>query len=266
MKLLLSNDKIINLNIDDSSIADVYQKIYKNLSHVPVPFRPWDNPYYLENISYEILVDYLCQYGKNLSVDVDKELCLQQNQEYFNSIHKIYEQKYDGTPNWLDFHEHIHLCEFYFQKKSKPLQLDYREKAGLLEKKFDMNWMSTATTKIKKGDIYVYWAELGKNPYHYWENNEPTDLTRLCELAKPWLKLRPKLLIALEDCDTIVGKNVDEFNSWWEKYRKIWCHHWGIDSWTIEDMFAVVVFGKVPDVDLLIEYLKDNALPTRVLL
>ena len=265
MKLLLSNNKNINLNIDDSPLGVTYQKIYKNLSHVNIPFRTWDNPYYFDKISYKELVYNLVAYGKKVSVEINVDLCLQQNQEYFNSIHKIYEKNYDGTPAWLDFHEHIHLCEQYLKKKFKFLHIDYREKSGLLEKKFNMDWMITSTNTVKKGDIFVDWAELGKIPYTYWKNNEPNDLSRLCELSKPWLTLRPKILIALEDHNFIANKEIQEFNTWWETFRKEWCRHWKIDNWTIENMFAVNVFGNVLDIDNLVNCLKNDALPTKVM-
>ena len=270
MKLLFSDNSTIELAIDNSQVGTVYQKIYKNLTHVPIPFLKWDNPYYLKNISYNELVNQLMIYAKQVSVDVDKELCLQKNQQHFNDIHKIYEKNYDGRKVWLDFHEHIHMCEEYHYP-CRILHIDYREKSGLLEKKFDMAWMSTATTKIKKGDIFIEWSELGKTPVGYWKNNEPNNINRLCELSKPWLKLRPKLLIATEDIDklkdieTLDNIKIDDFNRWWEQYNAPWCKHWGIERWSIVDMNSVIVFGKVPEIDTLIGYLKNNIMPIKVL-
>jgi hypothetical protein len=264
MKLLFSNDSTIEIDIDNSQLGTTYQKIYKNLTHVPIPFSKWDNPYYLKTLSYIELVDQLILYANLVSVKVDRELCLQRNQQHFNDIHKIYEKNYDGHRAWLDFHEHIHLCEYY-DRPCKFLSIDYREKAGPLEKKFDMTWMKNTTTKIKKGDIFVQWAELGKTPYSYWLNNEPTDIARMCELAKPWLKLRPKLLIATDNKDTLENVKVDEFTEWWKQYSKPWCDHWGLESWTIKDIYAANVFGNVPDIDRIIFNLKNNILPVRVL-
>jgi hypothetical protein len=129
-----------------------------------------------------------------------------------------------------------------------------------------MAWLKTATTKIEKGDVYVEWAELGKTPYAYWKNNEPNDLKRICELAKPWLILKPRIQIALEGHDAIATKNLGKFNSWWSNYSDIWCKHWGLDSWTIENMSSVVVFGKVTEIDLLVSYLERGVVPTRILL
>jgi len=266
MKLILSNGTIIDLILNNSPLSLQYQKIYKNLSHVPVPFKPWDNPYYLSDMSYEQLVDQLIYYATQVSVEIDKARCLEQDQEYFNTIHKIYETNYNGESKWLDFHEHIHLCELYYNFTNYSLNIDYREKSGLLEKPFDQTWLTDASTKISAGTVYVAWAELGKTPYSYWENNEPDDIDRMCALAKPWLKLRPKLVIALENIDTLTDIQVEEFDHWWKNYSDRWCKHWELTSWTVQDMHAVSVLGHIPDLDRLLVELKNKNFPVRVTL
>jgi hypothetical protein len=265
MKLILSNGTIIDLILNNSLLSLQYQKIYKNLSHVPVPFRPWDNPHYID-MDYEQLVDNLTFYASQVSVKIDRELCLSRDQTYFNAVHKIYEENYNGDPRWLDFHEHIHLCEFHGQAKNNALHIDYREKAGLLEKPFDPQWFSESSTKITAGTMYVAWAELGKTPYSYWQNNEPDNLDRMCALAKPWRKLRPKIIIALDNIDTLSNKKVEEFEAWWKNYSDQWCEHWNLSSWTVHEMHSVSVLGHTPDLDLLISELKNKNFPVRVTL
>lgn len=265
MKILFSNGVVSDIVLLSVPISDVYQKIYKHLSHVPVPFSDWDNPYYVENITHQTLVDGLIQYGNKLSIKVDQDLCLSQDQNYLNAIHKIYETNYDGNPDWLKFHEHVHLCEKRTRQRRKVFLIDYRDKAGLLEKPFDLTWKDNFTTKIKAGDVFVSWAELGKTPYAYWDNNEPDEFSRLCELAKPWVILKPQIQIALEDIDTLENINQQEFNFWWHNRSQKWCQHWNIPSWTLHDMYSVSVFGKVPDVETIIQQLKNQVKPSKIL-
>ena len=264
MKLLFSNNKTIDLSIDNTPLGTAYQKIYKNLSRADFTFNNWDDPYYLCNITYQELVDRLTHYAGKVSIQIDQERCLLQDQNYFNKIHKIYEQNYNGDPAWLDFHEHIHMCEFYFRENNKFLHINYREKSGLLEKPFDLKWLDNATNNIRAGDIFVSWAELGKTPYTYWLNKETDDIVRICELAKPWLILRPIINIALEDFDQLENKKIVEFESWWKQYSKTWCQHWNIPSWNIYNIFSSAVFGKVDNVSTIIDYLKNNIHPTKI--
>jgi hypothetical protein len=261
MKLIFSDNTLIDLGIKEHALGQLYNKIYKNLCRVPLVFRDWDNPYYLMKMSYPQLVDKLVLYGKQMSITVDSTRCLKQEQQYFNELHKIYELGYDGQPGWLDYHEHIHLCEKYYDHQPMILDIDYREKAGMLEKPFELKWLENSTTVITAGDVYVSWAELGKTPYGYWSNNEPNDFDRLCKLSKPWLILRPKIKIALEDNNSIENKKIDEFESWWSKYESDWCRHWNLKSWTTQDIFSKTVFGKIQDVSAIQTLLKNNINP-----
>jgi hypothetical protein len=266
MQIVFSNDKTVDIILNSTALALTYQKIYKHLSHVPVPFREWDSPYYVSTKSIHQIVGKLRLYANKVSVQIDRQLCELQDQEYLNSLHRIYEKNYNGNPAWLDFHEHIHMCEKTHTKPANVLNIDYREKAGILEKPFDLDWLKSAGTKVKSGDVYIKWAELGKTPYVYWTNNEPETMTRMCELAKPWLKLRPKIIVALEDIDFLEGIDVPGFETWWKQYSTPWCQHWQIPSWEINDIFGSSVFGRVPDFALIVEQLQNNVYPTRVTL
>lgn len=263
MQLYFDNSVVaIDIVLDCYPIAMAIQKMYQHLQHVPINFKPWDNPYYL-NLPIDCLVSNLSRFGKAVGVNVDTQKCLDRDQPYLNALHKIYEQGYDGGSAWLDYHEHIHMCE-YTTKKNQTLVIDYREKSGLLEKPFDMSWMIHTSTKIRRGDVYIKWAELGKSPYHYWKNSEPNDIQRLCNLAKPWLKLKPKLSIALNDVDFVDQTDKNEFLQWWEQYEQPWCSHWGIDHWGATEIFAVSVIGHINDIDVVDHNLQKNLLPTRI--
>jgi hypothetical protein len=263
VQIVFSNNTTVDLILEPTPLAAVYQKIYKHLSHVPVPFRRWDYPFYCNTL--EELVEQLILYAGKVSVTVCRQSCVDQDQDYFNRIHKIYENNYNGDPAWLNFHEHIHMCERWPVQKLK-LVIDYREKSGMLERPFDSAWLKNATTKIKAGDVYVEWAELGKTPYGYWEDRESNDMARMCELAKPWLTLRPKIVVALEDIDTLTNIDVRAFESWWKPRSKEWCRHWNLSDWSTVDMFSVVRLGQAPEFKNIIEQLKNNITPTKILL
>jgi hypothetical protein len=254
------NNSTVDIVLNTHCPAFLIQRMYQHLQHLPINFKSWDNPYYL-NVSQDQLISTLVKFGQQVGVDIDYQRCLIRDQSYFNEIHKIYEQQYDGNSQWTDFHEFIHLCE---KLPTKAMVIDYREKSGLLEKKFDLKWMKDTTTHVFPGDVYVSWSELGKIPYIYWKNLEPNSIDRLCQLAKPWLKLRPKLSIALEEVDFISQCNVQEFNQWWANYKHLWCQHWNIPSWNIEDMMSVSVVGHIADIDLVKSKLQQGIVPTQI--
>lgn len=249
LKLLFSNNQTSDLFIDDGPLGTIYQRIYKHLSRAELSFKPWDNPCYLDLVAHDKIVGDLLKFAQQLGVDVDIAKALKKDSEHLNYLHKIYETQYNGNPTWLEFHEHIHLSESY-QARRMSLIIDYREKAGLLEQPMNSDWFGLLTTKISAGDLYVVWSELGKTPFRYWQSGEPDDIQRLCELSKPWLKLRPRILVALEDIDMMSAlqtEPIDQFETWWAKHRPHWEKHWNVSDWTLEKMCGVLKFGHTPD-------------------
>jgi hypothetical protein len=264
MHILFENNVQVTIQLTNSPAQDTILGYYKHLQHVPIPFRAWDNPFY--NLSYDELIDRLVEYGQQVQVKILYDQCTQHNpQPYFNNLHKIYEENYDGKPEWLNFHEIIHQCEYYLMgRQENSLTIDYREKAGLLEKKFDPAWLSSMTTKVNAGDVYIKWGELGKSPYSYWANGEPDDFNRLCALAKPWNICRNKLSIALYDTDFLVALDCKNFDAWWDQHKQQWCQHWNLSEWTLDHMYSAVVIGRVNSVDTVIDLLKNQIYPIKV--
>jgi len=199
-------------------------------------------------MQYSELVDCLCIYASKVGIHVDRQRCLKNEQAYFNQLHRLYEIGYNGNSDWLDFHEHIHMCEQYTKDKKPMMSLDYREKSGPLEQKFKSDWTEFMVNVLHPGDVYVPWAELGKSPYDYWADGEPNNLSRLCELAKPWLKLKPKICVAFEHIDKMENVRANEFDSWWSHYEKLWCQHWNISAWTVQNMHASTLIGRTDHV------------------
>ena len=113
MQILFNNDSRIEISLFDTEPANTIRRMYYHLQHVELSFRENDDPFYTYKFTYNEVVDRLVKYGKIVLVNVDPDRCLQHDQQYFNDLHEIYEKKYNGVTDWLNFHEHIHLCEKY---------------------------------------------------------------------------------------------------------------------------------------------------------
>jgi hypothetical protein len=211
-------------------------------------------------------VDDLINHAKLLGVKVDRDKCIRQDQDHLNDLHRCYEFGYNGDQRWLNLHEHIHLCEQHGRSPSNYLitEIDYREKGGLLEKKFNTEWLTWGSTTVAPGDVYMAWSELGKTPYSYWLDGEPHDIDRICELAKPWLVLRPKFFIVFDHIDFFAIKSTQQFDEWWQLYHDDWCRHWKVPGWSIKDICTVNVIGKIADVSAMESLLDQHIYPTRI--
>lgn len=258
MKLCFSNGVHIDLELSQDVVSTDLIKIYKHLQHAPLKFTKWDNPFYFDSVSFDDLVKNLIEAGQQVGVVVDPLQCIPYNQQYLNYLHKIYEKNYNGNSQWLDYHEQIHLCEFYCAGSTlRSATIDYREQAGPLIKPFKNEYLDNLITEVEPGTVFVEWSELGKTPYDYWADQEPDDITRICELAKPWQTFKPKLRIAMHRFNTM--RNVDpNFSSWWDKYKVEWCKHWNLNNWSVEDMHGVIKVGNVKDVDAIAELFKQR--------
>ena len=255
---LLFDSQSVSFDMIQSDVTPIFEQVISHLRHVDIPFRQWDNPYMM-SLSIQRLIDQ----AQMLGIEIDRQRCVVGNQAYFNFLHGIFEKNYDGNPVWLDFHENIHICE-QRQNTHQFLNLNFREKGGLVEKPFNLDWLNASTTKIAAGDVFLVWSELGKTPYSYWCDREPNDIDRINELCKPWLKLRPKICMSLEDYDYTT--TCDEFDSWWEKYHDAWCRHWQIAKWNLVDMESKLIIGKMSDTELhkLQNLLRNGETPRRI--
>lgn len=259
--LYFKDNSFLDIDLIESPLKSYVLKFLKHLQHVEIDFKEWDNPYYNKD-PVELLLKYATKLGIKINTFDIKE-----NQEALNYLHEIYEENYDGDPLWLKFHEQIHRCEF--KRIDLSLNLEWREKGGLLNSTISNPIINDyGKTKICFGDVCMEWAELGKTPYDYWLDNEPDDIYRLCQLAKPWITLRPRLEVYLEDFDTLEHrvKNQDAFNKWWNKYEKIWCNHWGLSEYKFETQFKAIKIGTISDTERLIDNLKKFNNPKKILL
>jgi hypothetical protein len=267
MKILFENSAEICVELNSSPVIPALQGMFKHLQHVDIPFRIWDNPYHVDTRPFEDLVHDLVAHARVLGITVSVDQCLDRRQSYLNDLHKIYEQNYNGDPAWLNFHEHIHMLENFKHDSEHNdfLIIDYREKSGMLQIPMHKDWIASTQTKVSAGDVFLHWAELGKTPYRYWLDGEPDQVARLCELAKPWLILRPKLFVALKDHDALDKKNLDQFENWWQLHKSAWCRHWNLDDWNLGHMLGCLVIGQVTDLSSTMDLLKQQVSPKRVL-
>jgi len=258
MKMHFNSGDQVEIELVDGVVAAALEKVFKHLQHVPLNFRKWDNPFYLTYVTFNDLVSGLVTSGNAVGVRVDTNECTTLNQTYYNQLHKIYEKGYNGDPKWLDFHEHIHLCEDHYRNcVLRSATIDYRERAGPLTKSFDHLYLSNMVTDIAPGMVYIKWAELGKTPYSYWVDKEPNDLSRLCELAKPWIKFRPKLHIATQHTN-LLSNVKSEFFPWWNQYESDWCNHWQLDKWSIECIKGVIQVGTIKQLDIMLDLFRQQ--------
>lgn len=265
MQIIFKDDSTVAVELLPSPVYDLVQRWFHHLKHVDLPFRPWEYVGYVEQRTVSELIDDLISYGRLVSVEVDPTRALEQN--YLNELHRMYERCYDGTQTWTDYHEHIHLLENKLRGKlrTRCLEMNYRHLSGPLNRPFQFEWLAYGQTKLRAGDVYLAWDELGKAPYTYWRDSEPDDLHRLCELAKPWVTIRPKIHVCLEDTDLDPGENPD-FQKWWASFEKEWCRHYGIPSWSRRDSNTVLVIGKVQNHRALERLLDKKIWPERITL
>ena len=270
MKLSFNDGTTINLTLYNNTLTSYIQHCFKHLQHVDIPFRKRDTCGFLLTTSANDQVEALINFANELDVTIDQQRCLSLDQTYLNSLHQAYEENYNGNPIWLDFHETIHILEEFSRGSlpNKELLIRYRETSGPLEQKFNESYQSEFVTKTKSGEFYIVWSELGKSPFNYWQDKEPNNITRICELVKPWDILKPHFFVSLDDQDLLEDytKSLDEFFDWWAPYKEDWCTHWNLNNWKWQDMFSVIPIGKVENINGLVNAIDRGAIPNRVLL
>ena len=262
LKLVFSDDSDLIINLNNSITADKLATMSKHLQRVPLSFANYDNPLYY---TLPIAVKQLIENARLLNIVIDQTQLT--DQSYLNSLHKLYEQGYNGTAIWLEFHESIHMLENINSGKIPCIvNIGYREACGPLDKKYSYEELLTCQTSFKAGDCFVSFSELGKTPYTYWKNNELNDINRLVQLAKPIIRLNFKILIALTDFDnSLSGQEQSEFNAWFAPYKHEWCEYWAIPDWSITQILGGIKIGETDKVDMLVDKLRNNKIPTKLI-
>ena len=255
IEITTSNDNCYLIELENNSVSQNIMAMLKHLYRLPLRFGILDNPY---TCTKDAAIKQLIEYAGKLGIDVNPtELA---SQKYLNYLHSIYEKNYNGNDGWLQFHEPIHVLE---NRALDQVDLLYDERAGFLDKKYQFDELLLAQTKIFAGECIVGFSELGKTPYRYWQNGEPDDIVRLCELSKPMLRFHFKITINLIDKNTI-PEDLEEFNQWFSKYKAEWCNHWGIPDWSTEQIFGHIKVGRLLDFENFCLGLKQGHVPIKL--
>lgn len=264
MLLTLCDGTEFTIHRYQTYLDPIVDRWFHHLSKVDIPYRFWDNLSSIKNTSLLSLSQDLIKHAKFFAIDVDPNLI--SNQIYLNQLHEIYEKYYDGKPDWHDFHENIHAIERKLDRHvALPvLEINYRQLAGMLKKRFEYSWIDLGRNQVAAGEVYLAMDELGKSPLVYWTDKEPDDLDRICQLAKPWIWLRPKIHIALDDINFMSADVPDEFFAWWNKHRESWCKHWNIPNWELKHIKTVIPIGTIANWQSLEIKICNGVVPYRI--
>lgn len=241
---------------------------FKHLQHVEIPWRPWEYLKWIEVSSLDQIQATLINLAEQVDIKVQPDQL--NDQQYLNFLHQLYEKGYNGQQKWTDYHELIHAVE---RKQSKNqhsgriqpvLEINYRHLAGPLKIKFQYDWLDSCQTKVKKGTVYLAWDELGKSPYSYFKDQEPNNSSRFIELSKPWLWLRPKLHIAIDDIDFSLLSIISGWADWYKDKHEIFCQHYQLPHWLLSDMYSVLPIGHMSDIDSLDKSIINGNRPKRI--
>jgi hypothetical protein len=261
----------LTIKLANNTGAKYIWSALKHLQHLPLQLDKYvkEDPFDSLHSSLQLSTKELTKLASNVGINIPLRQDL--TQEYINQLHKIYEKNYNGDPLWLEFHEVLHITERHLRSKdlpegltATPIGFDWREQAGLLVKPYDRNLNEFLTADITAGTVYLKWQELGKKPYRYWFDNEPNDINRICDLAKPWCNLYPAFYVAIQDTSFNSGVDLAKFDHWFEPFKDQWCEYWGLTDWTSEEMYKVLPIGSIDNLDQLINRLKNKQYPVKI--
>jgi hypothetical protein len=162
-------------------------------------------------------------------------------QSVLNELHKIFEdnhEKLSKTNNKIlyRFHHAIHNAEHGFKRRKKKLIIGWGTKEGPLNEVFDCNTYYENT--LKKNNLYLMWSELGKTPYTYWKNNEPSNQDRINELCKPHMTFRAQFFISLDTIKPKAKAFDKKFIEWFARYKDVWLKHYKLLKWNEIDEYS----------------------------
>lgn len=267
LRLVFNDNSTVDIQLDQNPVGGYIEKSFRHLQHLPLEFQIFD---YLKRHSQnkDLLYSELIKSAEKLNVKID--ISQLGDQQYLNMLHKIYESQYNkGANTWLQFHEMIHAIESLTNIDHHPISdemtINFRDRAGLLEKSFDYKYLQYAVQSVSQGTCYCRWAELGKVPTQYWLDGEPDDIQRLCQLAKPWTMLRPSFIIALADLEFALSiEQQQKFSMWFSRHQQAWLDYWKLPSWNLTDMSSVIPIGQVINLDQLKHNMQLGLVPTQV--
>lgn len=268
LKILWEDGKFVEILLEKNPIADFYAGCIKKLQHITLEFNPRHNPLDPVRSNLEEIKKRFVEYANNIGVIVNIENL--ENQPYLNELHSKYTES-DVLKNkdhaWFLFHDYLHLLEDILQdKKNKRTNIffDYKDRAGPLIKKFDRELLKYSKTSYSVGDCFITFSERGKDLYRYFLDNEPNDIEPMCEIAKPWLYLRPVLNVYVFAPVIQIPEEDKKFINWLSKNKKEWCQHWNIDNWEPNETIARLPVGTVNDIEFMKKRFSVNNYPKKI--
>ena len=167
-----------------------------------------------------------------------------------NMLHKIYELNHDRLSRQKNnnilykFHHAIHYAEKADKSLNTKINIGWGVKEGPLTQ--NMNCQPFYENQLEKNNLYLPWAELGKTPYTYWENNEPSDQRRFDSLCRPHITFRAKFFIALCDLKKpTVFPN--QFNQYFNQFKSAWLDKHKIDDWSEKHEWCAPLLAHTDD-------------------
>ena len=229
--LLLDKDKKtvdIDYRLNDTELAEKWFSKIRHLHRIPIDTVES----HLEKLSdlarlYQEFSIFAGLPVITLPHKIDQPTC--------NMLHQIYADNHDRLAGRKDseimyrFHHAIHQAERVKRKPKHRLMIGWGIKEGPLTE--TMNCQPFYESSIKRNNLYLPWAELGKTPYTYWRNAEPNDQKRFNELCKPHITFRALFFVALTD----IGKPTpfpNQFNQYFNQFKSQWLKEYNVDDWT----------------------------------
>jgi hypothetical protein len=175
------------------------------------------------------------------------------NQQSLNLLHELYVSNHSRLSKLKNndvlykFHNSIHELEK--QGIGKRFYIGWGTIEGPLEEQFNCNEYYAET--LVKNNLYLPWTELGKTPLDYYNNNEPAEFDRFCELSKPHVTLRAKFMIAMKDFNPPTLS--PEFEQWFAQFKTQWLEHYNISNWRACDEYLGVLLAEPQDPTIDIE-------------
>jgi hypothetical protein len=232
------------------------QELLYNTVHNPVSERWIKKIKHLSKIKHSAIETTGLSFAQNIE-HVHREFCefagIEYNsidyneQQSLNLLHELYVNNHDRLSTVKNndilykFHNAIHELE----KKNRNVRfyIGWGTSEGPLEEQFNCNEYYAET--FVKNNLYLPWTELGKTPLDYYNNNEPEDIDRFCELAKPHETLRAKFMIALKDFNP--PRLSQEFEQWFAPFKSLWLQHHNIKDWRACDEYLGVLLAEPQD-------------------
>lgn len=217
--------------VNESDIAYKWFKKIKHLKQIPID-QVESEMVDLSDLD-KIYKDF-CKFAEIKYKKIDKV-----TQPILNRLHQFYEKLHDqlsvkkNNQILYKFHHAIHSHEAK-RSKRKNLFIGWGVNEGPLTKNFKCNMFYE--NQLKKNHIYLPWSELGKTPLSYWMDQEPNDIKRFVELARPHQTFRAKFKIMLQDHTPI--KLPNDFTHWFRQFKEDWLNAYELEDWTEIDEYC----------------------------